>query len=196
MALFEIKLPKTIVRALGLPENNPRRQQLKVLKKLLRKAQFTEFGQQYHFDEILLSKHVGKKFQEVIPTFNYDSIYKQWWHRTIEGIPDVCWPGKIKYYALSSGTSEAASKYIPVTNDLLKGNKVAMIKQLLSLRSYEDVPLASISKGWLALGGSTELQKGAGYFAGDLSGITAKKHLSGFNRFINPVKNCQRKGLE
>ncbi|NJE06642.1 GH3 auxin-responsive promoter, partial [Thermococcus sp. M36] len=150
MALFEIKLPKTIVTALGLPENSPRRQQLKVLKKLLRKAQFTEFGQQYRFDEILLSKHVGKKFQDVVPVFNYNSIYKEWWQRTLEGVPDVCWPGKIKYYALSSGTSEAASKYIPITNDLLKGNKIAMIKQLLSLRSYEDVPLASVSKGWLA----------------------------------------------
>ncbi len=37
-------------------------------------------------------------------------------------VPDVTWPGKIKYYALSSGTSEAASKYIPVTKDLLRSN--------------------------------------------------------------------------
>ncbi|MBA4197913.1 MAG: GH3 auxin-responsive promoter [Chitinophaga sp.] len=192
MALFEIKLPKTIVTALGLPENSPRRQQLKVLKKLLRKAQFTEFGQQYRFDEILLSKHVGKKFQDVVPVFNYNSIYKEWWQRTLEGVPDVCWPGKIKYYALSSGTSEAASKYIPITNDLLKGNKIAMIKQLLSLRSYEDVPLASVSKGWLALGGSTELQKGSGYFAGDLSGITAKKAPIWFQPFYKPGKKIAK----
>ncbi|MBS1578258.1 MAG: GH3 auxin-responsive promoter family protein [Bacteroidetes bacterium] len=192
MALIEIKLPKTITKALGLPENNIRRQQLKVLKKLLRKAQFTEFGQQYRFDEILLSKHVGKKFQELVPTYNYDSIYNQWWQRTLEGIPDVCWPGKIKYYALSSGTSEAASKYIPITNDLLKGNKIVMIKQLLSLRSYENVPLTSVSKGWLALGGSTQLQKGTGYFAGDLSGITAKKAPIWFQPFYKPGKKIAK----
>lgn len=192
MALIEIKLPKTITKALGLPENNTRRQQLKVLKKLLRKAQFTEFGQQYRFDEILLSKHIGKKFQELVPTYNYDSIYNQWWQRTLEGIPDVCWPGKIKYYALSSGTSEAASKYIPITNDLLKGNKIVMIKQLLSLRSYENVPLTSVSKGWLALGGSTQLQKGTGYFAGDLSGITAKKAPIWFQPFYKPGKKIAK----
>jgi len=63
MAILDIKLPNTILKALRLPQNNPRSQQLKVLKKLLRKARFTEFGQQYRFDEILLSKHPGKKFR-------------------------------------------------------------------------------------------------------------------------------------
>jgi hypothetical protein len=162
MAILEIKLPNTILKALRLPQNNPRRQQLRVLKKLLRKARFTEFGQQYLFDEILVSKHPGKKFQELVPTFNYNKIYADWWHKTLEGKPDVCWPGKIRYYALSSGTSESASKYIPITNDLLRGNKIVMIKQLLSLRTYEDIPYSSISKGWLTLGGSTDLEKGAG----------------------------------
>src|SRR6478735_11712984 len=113
MALFDIQLPISIARALRLPQNNPRRQQLRVLKKLLRKARFTEFGQQYLFDEILVSKHPGKKFQELVPTFNYNKIYAEWWHKTLEGKPDICWPGKIRYYALSSGTSESASKYIP-----------------------------------------------------------------------------------
>jgi hypothetical protein len=192
MAIIDIKLPNTILRALNLPENNPRRQQLKVLKKLLRKARFTEFGQQYKFDEILMSKHAGKKFQEIVPTYNYNKIYNQWWHKTLEGKPDVCWPGKIKYYALSSGTSEAASKYIPITNDLLKGNKVVMIKQLLSLRTYEDIPVKSLSKGWLTIGGSTELQKNSGYYAGDLSGITQKKAPFWFQPFYKPGKKIAK----
>src|SRR6195952_5364220 len=136
MAIFDIKLPNTILRALNLPENNPRSLQIKVLKKLLRKARFTEFGQQYRFDEILLSKHPEKKFQELVPTFNYSKLYKDWWHRALEGIPDVCWPGKVKYFALSSGTSETASKYIPVTSDLMRGNRIVMVKHLLTLRNY------------------------------------------------------------
>ncbi len=192
MAILDIKLPKTIAKALRLPENNPRRQQINVLKKLLRKARFTQFGQQYKFDEILMSKHPGKKFQEIVPTFNYNTIYKNWWHKTLEGTPDVCWPGKIKYYALSSGTSEAASKYIPITNDLLRGNKMVMIKQLLSLRNYEGIPVKSIGKGWLTLGGSTELQKGSGYFAGDLSGITQKKAPIWFQPFYKPGKKIAK----
>jgi hypothetical protein len=197
MAIIDIKLPKTIAKALRLPENNPRRQQINVLKKLLRKARFTKFGQQYRFDEILMSKHPGKKFQELVPTFNYNSIYKNWWHKSLEGQPDVCWPGKIKYYALSSGTSEAASKYIPITNDLLRGNKMVMIRQLLSLRGYEGIPVKSIGKGWLTLGGSTDLQKGSGYYAGDLSGITQKKAPFWFQPFYKPGKKiAQTKRLE
>ncbi len=192
MAILDIKLPNTILKALRLPQNNPRRQQIKVLKKLLRKARFTEFGQQYRFDEILLSKHPGKKFQELVPTFNYNTIYREWWHKTLEGKPDICWPGKIRYYALSSGTSEAASKFLPITNDLLSGNKIVMIKQLLSLRTYEDIPYSSIGKGWLTLGGSTDLQKGAGYYAGDLSGITVKKAPFWFQPFYKPGKKISR----
>jgi hypothetical protein len=192
MALFEIRLPKSVAKALRLPQNSARRQQVQVLKKLLRKARFTEFGQEYRFDEILMCKHPGKKFQQVVPSYNYSSIYKQWWHRTLEGIPDVCWPGKIKYYALSSGTSEAASKYIPITNDLLNGNRVVMIKQLLSLRTYQDIPVKSIGKGWLMIGGSTALQKGGGYYAGDLSGITAKKVPFWFQPFYKPGKKIAK----
>ncbi|MEO0066097.1 MAG: hypothetical protein RI983_1423 [Bacteroidota bacterium] len=192
MPIFDLKLPNAILKALRLPQNNLRREQLRVLKKLLKKARFTSFGQQYRFDEILLSKHPGKKFQEIVPTFNYNKIYNEWWHKTIEGQSDICWPGKIKYYALSSGTSESASKYIPITNDLLRGNKMVMIKQLLSLSKYENIPYASIGKGWLTLGGSTELQKGPGYFAGDLSGITAKKAPFWFQPFYKPGKKIAK----
>jgi hypothetical protein len=175
MAIIDLKLPKSIARALNLPVRDPRSQQLKVLKKLLRKARFTEFGQEYMFDEILLSRYPGKKFQQIVPTYNYSKLYKDWWHKTLEGKPDICWPGVIKYFALSSGTSEAASKYIPVTKELIHSNTITSIKQLLSLSKYVDVPKSAIGKGWLMLGGSTQLQKGPTYYAGDLSGIQQKK---------------------
>ncbi len=187
MAIFDITIPRSLAKALRLPENNVRRQQLRVLKKLLRKARFTEFGQKFKFDEILMSKHAGKKFQELVPIQDYNKIYNDWWYKTLENIPDVCWPGKIKYYALSSGTSEASSKYIPITNDLLRGNKMAMIKHLLTLRHY-NIPVKSIGKAWLTIGGSTHLQKTKGYYAGDLSGITQIKAPFWFQPFYKPGK--------
>ncbi len=174
MAIIDIKLPAYIAKALNLPVSDPRSQQLKVLKKLLKKARFTQFGQLYKFDEILLSRHPGKKFQQLVPTYNYSKIYSEWWYKTREGTPDVCWPGVIKYFALSSGTSEAASKYLPITKELLRSNTVTSLRQLFSLTRYEHLPKSSIGKGWLMLGGSTELQKGPTYFAGDLSGIQQK----------------------
>ncbi|HQW83399.1 MAG TPA: GH3 auxin-responsive promoter family protein [Ferruginibacter sp.] len=174
MPLFDIKLPKSIARALNIPVSNPRSQQIKVLKKLLKKARFTEFGQRYRFDDILLSNHPGKKFQQSVPTFDYNKIYDAWWHKAKDGIPDVCWPGVIKYFALSSGTSDATSKFIPITKDLIRSNTITSFNQLMSLTRYDNVPKSAVGKGWLILGGSTQLQKGPTYFAGDLSGIQQK----------------------
>ncbi|HSN59361.1 MAG TPA: GH3 auxin-responsive promoter family protein [Ferruginibacter sp.] len=174
MAIFDIRLPHSIAKALKIVVGDPRRQQLKVLKKLLKKARFTQFGQQYKFDEILFSKHPGKSFQQLVPTYNYSTIYEQWWYKTLEGVPDVCWPGVINFFALSSGTSEASSKYIPITKDLIRSNTITSLKQLFTLTRYENIPRSSMGKGWLLLGGSTQLQKGATYYAGDLSGIQQK----------------------
>ncbi len=192
MPIFEINLPKNLNKALGIPQRSPQRSQLRVLKKLLRRARYTAFGQAFGFEQILQSKRVEKMFQLKVPVYSYSKIYKDWWHKTLEGEADICWPGKIKYFALSSGTSESASKYIPITNDLLKGNKVIMIKQLLSLLTYQGISLSAVGSGMLTLGGSTDLQKGPGYYAGDLSGITAKKSPFWFQPFYKPGKKIAK----
>ena len=185
--IIDIKLPRAIAAALRIPPNDPRRQQIKVLKKLLKKARFTEFGQRYRFDDALLSKHPGKKFQELVPVHDYNKIYEEWWKKTLDGVADVAWPGKIKYYALSSGTSDAASKYIPVTKELLRSNTVNYLRQILSLIRYDEANKKAMTKGFLFLGGATDLKKGkAGWYAGDLSGILAKKRPFWFQTFYKP----------
>ncbi|RYY89606.1 MAG: GH3 auxin-responsive promoter [Chitinophagaceae bacterium] len=185
--IIDLKLPKALAAALRIPQNDPRRQQLRVLKKLLRKARFTEFGQKFRFDDILLSKHAGKKFQEIVPVHDYSKIYEDWWKKTLDGVPDVTWPGKIKFYALSSGTSESASKYIPVTREMLRSNRVNYLRQWISIMSYDNLPRNSVTKGFLMLGGATDLQKGAaGWYAGDLSGILAKNRPFWFQTFYKP----------
>src|SRR5216117_2969875 len=169
--IIDIKLPKAIATALRIPQNDPQRQQLRVLKKLLKKARFTEFGQQYLFDEILFSNNVRQTLQELVPVHDYNQIYDRWWKKTLDGVPDVTWPGKIKYYALSSGTSGAASKYIPVTKDMIRSNTINYLRQFLSLLGNEDANRRAIAKGFLMLGGATDLTRGkAGWYAGDLSG--------------------------
>lgn len=186
-SILDIKIPKAIATMLWLPENDPRGQQLRVLKRLLKKARFTAFGQHYRFDEILLSRHAGKAFQEGVPVHDYNKIYEEWWKKTLDGVPDVTWPGKIKYYALSSGTSDASSKYIPVTKDILRSNRINYIRQLISLISYDHLPRNAVTKGFLMLGGATDLQKGkAGWYAGDLSGILMKNKPFWFQTFYKP----------
>ncbi len=185
--IIDIKIPKAIAAALRLPPNDPRSQQMRVLKKLLKKARFTEFGQRYRFDDILFHRHPAKCFQDLVPVHNYNKIYEDWWKKTLEGVSDVAWPGRIKYYALSSGTSESASKYIPVTKDMLRSNTINYLRQLFSLFSYEEANKKAMTKGFLMLGGATDLQKGkAGWYAGDLSGILAKKRPFWFQTFYKP----------
>jgi hypothetical protein len=69
---------------------------------------------------------------------------------------------------------------------------MAMIKQLFSLRYYKELPVKSIGKGWLTIGGSTQLQKQKGYYAGDLSGITQIKAPFWFQPFYKPGKKIAR----
>ncbi len=184
-----IDVPKPVLRYLKIPQLDVRKQQLKVLKKLVKKAQYTSFGQQYNFDKVLMSKHVGKGFQQHVPIFDYYTIYENWWKKTMEGVSNVTWPGKIPFYALSSGTSDAATKYIPITKEMLRSNTLNMARQYLGLTEYDKLPVKSISKGMLMIGGSTELRKDpSGYMAGDISGIMARKKPFWFDGFYKPGK--------
>jgi hypothetical protein len=70
---------------------------------------------------------------------------------------------------------------------MLRSNTINYIRQFISLMSYEHVPRNAMTKGFLMLGGATDLQKGeAGWYAGDLSGILAKKRPFWFQTFYKP----------
>ncbi len=166
---------------------DPYKLQVKQLRKLLTKAQNTAFGQHYKFDRLLLEKDIISAFQSTVKTHDYNSIYKEWWHRMLKGEAYVCWPEQIKYFALSSGTSEASSKYIPVTKDMLKNFKKGSIRQMLAMAHY-DLPKEHFQKGMLAIGGSTALDFNGTYFAGDLSGITAANIPLWFQHYYKPGK--------
>ncbi len=153
-------------------KKDPVLQQQKVLKKLIRKAQLTSFGECYKFSDILKSNNIVDAFRDNVPVYDYDNIFRKWWYRALNGESYVCWPDRIKYFALSSGTSEASSKYIPVTSDMIKAIKRTSIRQIFSLAHY-DFPNEFFEKGILMLGGSTHLNYNGTYYEGDLSGITA-----------------------
>lgn len=168
-------------------EKRPFRQQQETLIKLLLKAKDTAFGHHYHFDKILKSNNIVRSFQENVPTHDYSKIYKEWWYRTLNGEPFVCWPGYTKYFALSSGTSEASSKYIPVTKDMLKAIQRGAIRQILSTAHF-NLPPELYQKGILMIGGSTHLNYNGTYFAGDLSGITTGNIPFWFQHHYKPGK--------
>lgn len=170
---------------------SPAKQQELTLRKLISKAQYTSLGDAYQFSDLLKEKDIIGKYKNTVPINDYNSIHQKWWYRTLHGETFVAWPGKVKYFALSSGTSEATSKYIPVTNDMLKAIKKTSVRQIFSLSKY-DLPNDFFEKGILMLGGSTHLQFNGTYYEGDLSGITAGNIPFWFQHFYKPGKRISR----
>lgn len=170
---------------------NPIEAQRSELKKLMRKSQFTAFGEYYDFQKIINSDQLFNTFREKVPVFDYNSMYKKWWYRALNGEAYVCWPGRVKYFALSSGTSESSSKHIPVTADMLSSIKRASVRQLVSTSKY-NFPVHFYEKGMLMIGGSTHLQYNGTYYAGDLSGITAGNLPFWFQHFYKPGKRISK----
>ncbi len=171
--------------------HDPVKAQKKVLTKLLRKAQFTAIGEHYKFSDLLESDNVQESFQNVVPVHNYQSMYKRWWYRALNGESYVAWPGKVKYFALSSGTSDASSKYIPITSDMLTGIKQVSLRQLLSSTKV-GFSADFYETGILMIGGSTHLQYNGTYYEGDLSGITAASIPFWFQHFYRPGRRISR----
>jgi hypothetical protein len=183
-------LGSIIKGAIGIRSRIPTRknvynQQVKQLKKLITKAKFTDFGTQFKFTELALQEDPIKTFQSTVPIYDYQSIFDAWWHRALKGEKDVCWPGKINYFALSSGTSESSSKHIPVTRDMIKSIQKGTMKQILSTRHF-NFAKEQYETEVLFVGGSTNLNFNGTYFSGDLSGITTGTQPRWFQNFTLP----------
>ncbi|MEQ9467113.1 MAG: GH3 auxin-responsive promoter family protein [Ekhidna sp.] len=198
MAILGTLLKKGITLRESLEQlyTSPLDLQKQELRNLLIHCQGTKFGQAYAFPKILSSFKQGKddfyqSYKREVPIFDYDKIYAEWWHLAKEGKQDVCWPGKIKYFALSSGTSGAPSKYIPITREMVKSIRKTSVRQILTMSKY-DLPASLFSKGILMLGGSTDLKKSGHYFEGDLSGITASQIPFWFQHFYKPGKKIAK----
>ncbi len=162
--------------------------QRKTLVKLLNRARKTEFGKTYGFSKILDANNPVTRFQHKVPIYNYETIYNEWWHKLLNGKhKDVCWPGKVKYFGLTSGTSNNSSKRIPITKDMIRAIRRIGIRQLLALSDY-DLPPRFYEKSVLMVGGSTSLKKMQSYFEGDLSGIMAGRLPFWFDNFYKPGK--------
>ncbi len=176
--------------------SSPMELQKKELKSLLIEASQTEFGKYYNFSDILQGFRRGtlefyQRFKNNIPIHDYNKIYRDWWNLSLKGEKNVCWQGRVKYFALSSGTSEASSKYIPVTKEMTKAIQKTSIRQILTLSKY-DLPADFFEAGILMLGGSTHLNHRGSYFEGDLSGIQAARLPFWFQHFYKPGKKIAK----
>ena len=164
--------------------------QKQTLKKLLNKAKDTSFGRFYRFEKVLSEKNFANEFANQLPIGDYLKALP-WWSRSRMGEANVAWPGTIKNFAVSSGTSDGSSKYIPVSDQMLKYIKRASLRQVVSI-AQSNVSRGNIAKKWLMIGGSTQLEYNGMYYSGDLSGITTGQVPILFQRLSKPEPRIRR----
>ncbi|MBX2829440.1 MAG: GH3 auxin-responsive promoter family protein [Flavobacteriaceae bacterium] len=140
--------------------------QEELLQSLLQQAKGTEYGKRYDFSSI----QSYREYADRVPISQYEDIEPDI-ERSRCGEANIFWHKPIKWFAKSSGTTNAKSKFIPVSEESLENCHYAASKDLLCmyLNNNPDAQLF-VGKG-LRLGGSKELYKENGTAFGDLSAI-------------------------
>ncbi|MBX5452944.1 MAG: GH3 auxin-responsive promoter family protein [Acidobacteriia bacterium] len=154
-----------------LAHDDAQQTQRLVLLRLLRRARHTEFGQKHRFADI----SDITTFQRRVPLRHYEDFWREYWGRSFPILKNLCWPGTIPYFALTSGTTTGKTKYIPVSREMIASNKRGVLDAFTyHLRAH---PKSRVLAGKnFMLGGSTSLkQEAPGIYSGDLSGIAARE---------------------
>lgn len=147
------KLMHTILlgklRKMREAQEQPFAAQGEIFQYIVRKAAKTEYGQKYDFQSI----RKYQDYNEQVPVVNYEDL-QPYIKRMMGGEKDILWPGRVTWFAKSSGTTSDRSKYIPVPEENLKGCHNKAIWECLALL-YEFIPEPMIfyHKN-LAMGGS------------------------------------------
>ncbi|MFV0566372.1 MAG: GH3 auxin-responsive promoter family protein [Flavobacteriaceae bacterium] len=144
----------------------PHEVQNELLLSLLDYAKHTEVGKAYDFASI----KTYATFAERIPIKEYNNL-QDVIERSRKGENNLFWPTPIKWFAKSSGTTQAKSKFIPVSEESLEDCHYAASKDLLCMYLNNNPDAQLFTGKSLRLGGSKELFKENGTVFGDLSAI-------------------------
>ena len=143
--------------------------QKELFNNLIKTARKTEFGKAYSFRDIKSSK----EFQERVPVHTYEKFYP-YIDKLLNGKQNVIWPTDIKWFAKSSGTTNAKSKFIPVSQEALTDCHFKGGKDMLSIY-FNNHPESKIFTGkGLAIGGSQQVNQfdsNSNSYYGDVSAV-------------------------
>lgn len=148
-------------------KKNPEETQENVLNGLLARASDTEWGNKYKFSSIACLR----EYQNRVPIQTYEDLIP-FVERVRKGEKDVLWPGEVRWFAKSSGTTSTKSKFIPITRESLVDCHYRGAKDTLAIytKNYNDTKIYN-GKG-LILGGSHSIDNFSNYsLIGDLSAI-------------------------
>ena len=133
---------------------------------LLLHGRHTAFGR----DHGLAGVRGYDDFRERVPVRDYDA-HAPYIQRAMAGERDVLWPGAIRWFSKSSGTTSDRSKYLPMSGDNLRKNHIRGGWDAMSLY-YAQRPAASqFMRKNLVMGGSIHETLASGAKVGDVSAI-------------------------
>jgi GH3 auxin-responsive promoter len=160
----------TRYRRRQLHRQDPIEAQRQELRKLLAKAGDTRFGREHGFaaiDDVAAC-------QAAVPLRSYEQMWAEYWQPTFPRLSDCTWPGTIRYFAETSGTTTGVTKYIPYSRDISRANSRAVFDLLT--HHVANRPESKLFAGRnFMLGGSTQLATLApGIYGGDMSGIAGR----------------------
>ncbi|ADZ12493.1 GH3 auxin-responsive promoter family protein [Riemerella anatipestifer] len=137
-----------------------------ILFSQLFKAEETVYGKEYGFKNI--SSY--QDFCNQVPIVTYED-FEPYIERARKGEKDVIWSGYIRKFAKSSGTTNAKSKFIPISDESLEGCHFKAGKDLVSIYANNHPENTLFQYKNLRLGGSSELYEDFNTKFGDLSAI-------------------------
>ncbi|CAM1352336.1 GH3 auxin-responsive promoter family protein [Tenacibaculum halocynthiae] len=140
--------------------------QNEVLFRLLNTAKNTELGKLHRFSSI----DSYKKFSSQVPIQKYESI-EPLIERCRKGEQNIFWPSQIRWFAKSSGTTNAKSKFIPVSDDAIENCHMKAGKDMLCLYINNNQNAQLFKGKGLRLGGSSAVYEDNNSYFGDLSAI-------------------------
>ncbi len=150
---------------------DPLKTQQQTLNYLLEHGQKTQYGIQNHFEKI----QNEADFRRLVPVIAYEDL-RPWLDKIlVEKQMNVLWNTPVRWFAMSSGTTEDKSKYIPVTRESLFNGSYRAGYHMLGMYAIHYPDSAFILGKTLVLGGSQQINRiGNGIYTGDISAILMK----------------------
>jgi len=140
--------------------------QQELLFHLLSTAKNTEFGKEYEFGTLKTYEEFAKK----VPIQKYET-FEPLIERCRKGEQNLFWPSTIRWFAKSSGTTNAKSKFIPVSDEALEYCHLKAGKDMLCLYINNNENAQLFTGKGLRLGGSSAIYEDNNSYFGDLSAI-------------------------
>lgn len=157
------------------------------LRKLMHKAKDTAFGKYYGFTTLLEAEDLIAVYQQTVPIYDYHQMHEDWWGQQ-QKFPDITWPGKPDFFALSSGTTGKFSKRIPITSDFIQSMRDVGTSMVKAIPNF-DFPEHLFESEILMLSSSADLKRHEeGHLEGEISGINVSNFPDWYGMFYRPGK--------